>query len=134
MTVHEQIALFLSSEKFGVAGASADRSKFGNKVLRCYQQNGKSAIPINPKEKSIEGAACVSSVAELPPEVKSLSVITPPAITESVVRDAITAGINNIWMQPGAASNNAVELCKSAGINVIADGSCVLVVLGYHDH
>ncbi|HVN42230.1 MAG TPA: CoA-binding protein, partial [Steroidobacteraceae bacterium] len=76
---------------------------------------------------------CVAHVADLPPEVKSLSVITPPGVTERIVGEAIAKGIENIWMQPGAESVAAVEACHRAGINVIADGSCVLVVLGYRD-
>jgi len=36
-------------------------------------------------------------------------------------------------MQPGAESAAAVEACEAAGINVIADGSCLLVVLGYRE-
>jgi len=28
----------------------------------------------------------------------------------------------------------AIEKCVKAGINVIADGSCILVVLGYREH
>ncbi len=59
--------------------------------------------------------------------------ITPPQITEKVVEQAIGKGIKNIWMQPGAESAAAVAACKEAGINVIADGSCLLVVLGYHE-
>ncbi|MDK9718160.1 MAG: CoA-binding protein, partial [Trichlorobacter sp.] len=66
--------------------------------------------------------------------VKSISVITPPAVTEKVVEAAIARGITNIWMQPGAESDAAIERCKAAGINVIADHSCLLVVLGYHEH
>ena len=134
MISQKQIDDFLSAEKFGVIGASADRSKYGNKVLRCYQQRGKVAIPVNPKEIAIEGVACVASVEALPPEVSSISVITPPAVTEKVVEAAIRKGIRNIWMQPGAQSPAAVERCETAGVNVIADGSCILVVLGYHEH
>jgi hypothetical protein len=37
-------------------------------------------------------------------------------------------------MQPGAESPAAVALCKEHKINVIADGSCIHVVLGYHEH
>jgi len=60
--------------------------------------------------------------------------ITPPAVTEQLVPRAIAHGIRNIWMQPGAESPVAVALCREKGVNVIADGSCLLVVLGYHDH
>jgi predicted CoA-binding protein len=134
MTIQEQIDRFLSAEAFGVAGASINRQKYGNKVLRCYLQHGRRAIPINPNEAEIEGVVCVKAIGDLPPEVKSLSMITPPAVTEQIVPLAIARGIENIWMQPGAESPAAVALCREKGVNVIADGSCLLVVLGYHDH
>lgn len=129
----DPIARFLQSPAFGVAGATTRRHKYGNKVLRCYQQAGRRAIPVNPREAEVEGVACLPSVLELPDEVKSLSVITPPAVTERVVEQAIEKGIEHIWMQPGAESERAVAACEAAGINVIADGSCVLVVLGYRE-
>lgn len=134
MTIQEQINRFLTSAAFGVAGASVNRSKYGNKVLRCYLQHGRTAVPVNPNEAEIEGIPCVKGVADLPPEVKSLSMITPPAVTEQLVPLAIEHGIENIWMQPGAESPAAVQMCRDRGVNVIADGSCILVVLGYHDH
>lgn len=134
MNVQEQIEHFLASEAFGVVGASANRHKYGNKVLRCYLQHGRRALPVNPNTSEIEGIPCVAGVTDLPPEVKSISLITPPAVTEQVVSQAIAQGIENIWMQPGSESPAAVTLCKQHNISVIADGSCILVVLGYHDH
>jgi predicted CoA-binding protein len=129
----DPIERFLDSPAFGVVGASPRRHKYGNKVLRCYQQNGRRAIPVNPHEQEVEGAACVASVLDLAEDVRSISVITPPPVTERVVDEAIRKGIRNVWMQPGAESERAVAACKAAGINVIADGSCVLVVLGYRE-
>ena len=133
LDIQDPIQRFLTSLAYGVVGASPRRHKYGNKVLRCYQQNGRRAIPVNPREQLIEGATCVTSVLDLPDDVKSISVITPPAVTERVVDEAIRKGIEHIWMQPGAESERAVEACEAAGINVIADGSCVLVVLGYRE-
>ena len=130
----DPIDRFLSSPAYGVVGASPRRHKYGNKVLRCYQQNGRRSIPVNPRESEIEGAACLASVRDLPDDVKSISVITPPAVTERVVQEAIRKGIQHVWMQPGAESARAVAACEAAGINVIADGSCVLVVLGYPEY
>jgi len=129
----DPVARFLESTAYGVVGASPRRHKFGNKVLRCYQQNGRRAIPVNPREQEIEGVACVASVLDLPDDVQSLSIITPPQVTERVVEQAIQKGIRHVWMQPGAESARAVAACRAAGLNVIADGSCVLVVLGYRE-
>ncbi|MDU0460105.1 MAG: CoA-binding protein [Geobacteraceae bacterium] len=133
-SIQQKIEAFLASGPYAVVGASTDRDKYGNKVLRCYQQNGKKVIPVNPNEADIEGISCAASVSDLPPEVESISMITPPAVTAKLVPLAIQKGIKNIWMQPGAEHPEAVALCQEKGINVIADGSCLLVVLGYHDH
>ncbi len=134
MAIQQQIEKFLASPAFGVVGASTNRHKYGNKILRCYQQHGKTVVPVNPSETEIEGVACAAKIGDLPAEVESISMITPPAVTAQLVPLAIEKGIKNIWMQPGAEHPDAVALCRQRGINVIADGSCLLVVLGYHDH
>lgn len=124
---------FFQSEAYGVVGASNDRSKYGNKVLRCYLQHHKTVYPVHPQEKEIEGLSVIPNVSKLPDEVKSISIITPPRVTEQIVDQAIARGIQNIWMQPGAESDLAIEKCRKAKINAIADGSCLLVILGFHD-
>ena len=75
----------------------------------------------------------MASVSQLPDEVKSLSIITPPEITAAIVDLAISKGIENLWMQPGAENLSAVAKAEQSGLNVIADGSCLLVVLGYRE-
>jgi predicted CoA-binding protein len=134
MTIQEQIEQFLASPAFGVVGASTNPQKYGNKVLRCYQQNARSVTPVNPNEPVIEGIPCVGTISDLPSEVASISMITPPGVTAKLVPLAIKKGIKNIWMQPGAEHPEAVALCRQHGVNVIADGSCLLVVMGYHEH
>jgi uncharacterized protein len=134
MNAPERIDMFLDAKAYGVVGASANRGKYGNKVLRCYLQNGYRAVPVNPREKDIEGIPCVATVMDLPDDVESISVITPPHVTDEVVEMAVRKGIKHVWMQPGAESPTAVARCRESGINVIADGSCILVVLGYHEH
>ena len=129
-----RIATFLAAAAFGVVGASSNPGKYGNKVVRCYQQRNRPVIPVNPRETVIEGIPCVARVADLPPEATSISIITPPPVTEQVVEEAIAHGIRNIWMQPGAESAAAIATCEAHGINLIADGSCLLVVLGYREH
>ena len=53
---HEEdpIGAFLAGDTFAVVGASTNRQKYGNKVLRCYLQNDRSAYPINPRADEIE--------------------------------------------------------------------------------
>ncbi len=129
--VNKQIELFFSSPEFAVIGASSNQSKYGNKVLRCYLQHGKIVYPVNPNEAFIEGIKVVSSINNLSQEVESISIITPPPITEKIVAAAIKKGIKNIWMQPGAESDAAIQNCLINKVNVIAGGPCILVLMGY---
>lgn len=133
MDTQDKIDTFLAAPVFAVAGASQNRSKYGNKVLRCYLQNNRKAIPVNPGCSEVEGQVCYPSVSALPEPVESLSVITPPHVTERIVEEAIAAGVKNVWMQPGAESAAAVAAAEGAGLNVISGGPCVLVVLGFRD-
>lgn len=130
MTIDEKVAEFLKSAAFAVVGVSKNPDKFGYKVFKCYQHKGYRVIPVHPVEKDIDEVACVASVTDLPAEVVSLSVVTPPAITEKIVISAAQQGIRNIWMQPGAESPTAVAFCEQQGINVIADGTCALIRFG----
>ena len=124
--------IFLAASSFGVAGASSNREKYGNKVLRAYLQNGHSAIPIHPVESEVEGQRAYPDLASAP-GIESLSIITPPAVTEKIVEDAIQAGVRHLWMQPGAESQTAIDRARDSGLMVIAGGPCLLVVLGFRD-
>ena len=132
-SVTARIQAFLAADSFAVVGASVDRSKYGNTVLRCYQQHGRTVHPINPRADTVEGLKAYPSLAALPTPVPAISVITPPAITEQVVRDAAAAGVRHVWMQPGAESDAAIKAAEELGLSVIAGGPCLLVVMGYRE-
>lgn len=133
MTTEHPIDTFLQGKRFAVVGASTNREKYGNKVLRTFQQNHLEAFPINPHAREVEGVPAYADLSELPGTVDGISIITPPAVTENVVDKAIELGIPNIWMQPGAESSAAIERAEKAGINVIAGGPCLLVVLQFRE-
>jgi predicted CoA-binding protein len=133
MTIDEQIKQFLAAPAFAVVGASNDPDKYGHKCFKCLLQDGRKAYPINPRAKEVLTHPAFSDLAGLPEKVESISVITPPAVTEIVVDDAIAAGVKNIWMQPGAESQSAVDKARRAGLNVIPGNACLLVVLHYRE-
>ena len=133
MDLNTQIQTFLDGNSFAVVGASQDRSKYGNKVLRAYQQNDLTVFPINPKTAEVEGLKSYPDLAALPEPVHGISIITPPSVTERLVEDIAAAGIRHVWMQPGAESDLAVERAEALGLNVIAGGPCILVTLRYRE-
>jgi predicted CoA-binding protein len=133
---------FFDLEQFAVVGASKDRSKFGNKVLRCYGLHQKTAIPINKTEKEVEGIAALESLTVLaeqnPNSVAKtgISIITPPAVTRQVLEEGISRGYRWFFLQPGTIDAPVRNYLTEArqidpSIKVIED--CVLVRLGCED-
>lgn len=133
MSSQEKIKTFLAGKRFAVVGASQDREKYGNKVLRVYQQNKIDVVPVNPNAHEVEGLKAYPDLPSAPGAIDGVSIITPPRVTEQVVNQALSLGIKNIWMQPGAESTAAIDAATHAGANVIAGGPCILVALHYHD-
>jgi len=129
-SVSPQIQLFLSSTAYAVIGASPNPVKYGNRILNCYMSKDKLVYPVNPHHTVIENQPCLASINELPENVQSISIVTPPDVTEKLVDIAITKGISYIWLQPGAESKLAIEKCRKNNINIIANGPCILVELG----
>ena len=120
---------FLNASTFAVAGASQDRSKYGNKVFRAIVASGRTAYPLNPTAPEVEGHPTFASISDLPVVPESLSIVTPPHVTRKVMQQAVAAGVKNVWMQPGAEDDQASQAAREAGLNVIDDGSCILVLL-----
>jgi len=133
-TIDERIQAFFAAGPWAVAGASTDRRKYGNKVLRAYLQNGKQPVyPVNPHATEVEGLTAYPDVASCPEPVRAMSIITQPNVTEKLVEEAAAAGVEHLWIQPGAESPAAVAAAQAHGISVIHGGPCALVVLGFRD-
>jgi predicted CoA-binding protein len=128
-----RITAFLARGPFAVVGASRDRDKYGNKVLRAYLQAKLPVFCVHPREAEIEGQRCYPSLAALPEVPRGVSIITPPAVTEQVVADAHDKGAQWVWMQPGAESPAALAKAEELGLEVIAGGPCILVALRYRE-
>ena len=129
MTTQDKIAAFLAAPLFAVAGASNDPDKFGYRCFVALKNSGRRVHPLNPRTPEIAGQRAFASIQEIPGQVVALSVVTPPSITERIVEEAIAAGVRWVWMQPGAESQAAIARAEQAGLQVIAEGPCVLVEL-----
>lgn len=120
---------FFAAKTYAVAGASARTHKYGYKVFKALLNAGRETYPLNPVTEEIDGQKAYPKMADLPLVPEAVSIITPPDVTQQVIAEAIDAGVKHIWMQPGAEHEQASELAREAGINVIDDGSCILVLL-----
>ena len=133
MNLQDRINHFLDGGPHAVVGASRDRNKYGNRVLRSYLQNNRAVFPINPNADEVESLMAYADLQSLPEAVHGISIITPPHVTEQIIESAGQLGIENVWMQPGAENAASVDRAHELGMNVIPGDACLLVVFGYRD-
>jgi predicted CoA-binding protein len=127
MTTQEAVKNITSLKKLGVAGVSRNSKKFGNAIYREMKKKGYDVFPINPHTDQIEGDACYRDIASLP-EVEGLIINTPSRETLNILKDAKNSGINNVWLQQGANSKEAVEFCQKNNMNYVA-GECIFMYM-----
>lgn len=111
-----------------VLGASADRSKFGNKAVRAYAQRGFTVFPVNPKESAIEGHAAFKSIAAVPARPDIVSVYLPPPVLLKLLPDIAARGCDELWLNPGTESDAVLAEAERLGLNVVQ--ACSIVGLG----
>jgi predicted CoA-binding protein len=111
-----------------VIGASSNRSKFGNRAVRAFQQQGYTVVPINPHESEVEGLKAYASVLDVPGPVDMASFYVPPDIGERVIGEVAQKGIAEVWLNPGAESDELIARARALHIQPIV--ACSIVAIG----
>ncbi|MEQ2006815.1 MAG: CoA-binding protein [Limisphaerales bacterium] len=111
-----------------VIGASTDRSKFGNKAVRAYAQQGLTVWPVNPKEPVVESLPAFASIADVPGRPDLVSVYLPPPVVLKVLPAIAAKGCDELWLNPGTESPEVLAEAERLGLNVIQ--ACSIVGVG----
>ena len=113
--------------RIALIGASNDSSKFGNQIYLDLRNKGYDIVPINPKEKKIEGDKAYASIDMMDRLPDIVNFVVPPQIAIKVARKAIDLGITHLWFQPGSESDELEELLReNHGIKYLIN-SCIMV-------
>lgn len=125
-TTGSAIQRFVFDKTMAIVGVSSRGKGFGNAAYKELKSRGFRVLPIHPTARAIQGDPCWPSLAALPERVERVLVVVKPAQAEAVVRDAIAAGARQIWLQQGAESPEALQLCKDQDLDVV-HGQCILM-------
>ena len=126
MTTQASVEGFLAEKTLAIAGVSRSGKGFGNSVLRDLTGKGYEMHPVHPEVDEVGGLRCSRSIADLPKEVGGLILVVPPDQTEKLVRQAKDVGINRVWMQQGAESDESIRYCSENDIDAV-HGECVMM-------
>jgi predicted CoA-binding protein len=111
-----------------VVGASSNRNKFGNKALRAFKAEGYTVIPVNPNEPEVEGIKTFPSVVDVPQAIDMATVYVPPEIGITLLDGFEKKRIPEIWINPGADSDELLAEARRRKLNVIA--ACSIIGIG----
>ena len=111
-----------------VLGASADRSKFSNKAVRAYVQEGWEVYPVNPKGGTIEGLQAYKSLAEIPGHVDRVTVYLPPAVAVMALAEIAKSKPDELYINPGAESDELIAAAEKLGLDPIL--ACSIIDIG----
>jgi predicted CoA-binding protein len=111
-----------------IVGASSDRSKYGNKAVRALLQQGYKVYPVNLTETEIEGLPAFRSIGDIPERPDTVSVYVRPQVVLELLPEIAAKGCDELWLNPGAESDEVIAEAERLGMNVIQ--ACSIVGVG----
>ena len=112
-----------------VIGASNDPRKFGNKAVRAYLRQGWTVYPVNPQEAAaIEGLASYPDIEAIPAQVDRAALYVPSTIGQTLLAGIARKGISELFVNPGAESDELLAEAERLGLPVIQ--ACAIVDIG----
>jgi len=111
-----------------VIGASSDPRKFGNRAVRAFRRQGYKVVPVNPNEAQVDGLSTYPSVLDVPDEIDIATFYVPPHIGEKVMPEVASRRVPEVWLNPGAESDELIRLARSLGVEPIL--ACSILGIG----
>jgi predicted CoA-binding protein len=126
--MNQAIQDFIQGKRFAVVGVSRNAKKMGNGIVTELKQRGYEVYIVHPEAKEIDGEPCYSSLSALRGRVDGVIVSVTPEKATAVIQEAVQAGIQQIWLQQGAQSPEALAKARELGVTPVT-GKCILMYM-----
>lgn len=111
----------LTGPRIAIVGLSPDRLRASYFVGRYMQLHGYEVIPVNPREESILGNKSFASLSDIPGSIDTVDIFRKPSVTPAIADEAVAIGATCLWMQFGVINEQAAEIARSGGLDVVMD-------------
>ena len=125
MLARTSSAGFMDKQNWVVIGDVLNEAKPAARVVSTLREAGKTVHLVNPRDKTGTCKPTLSAVED-PVEVVDLIINSRDGIKQ--VEQMVSLGIKQIWIQPGAGSEEILALCRANGIEIFQ--GCVMVEFG----
>ena len=124
--MNKSIQDFINSKKIAIVGYSRGGKKFGNIAYKELQKKDYELYPVNPYETEIDGVKVYRDLSSIEEKIDGVFIAVPSAQAISVLEEAHSLGVKNIWIQRGGESEEIINFAKNLGINIVT-GKCILM-------
>ena len=108
-----------SSKTIAVVGLSADPGKASHQVAAYLQRSGYTIYPVNPNYEEVLDRRCYANLNAIPDAIDIVNIFRPSEFITPIVQEAIKIGAKVIWMQLGIINEEAAQIARAAGLQVI---------------
>ena len=115
--------LFISSRVIALVGASSNKEKDSNKVMKFLQRAGYKVIPVNPTSINsfIHGEKVYGSLIDIDQKVDIVDVFRPSEEAEEIANQTIKIGAQALWLQLDIKNDKARDLVMKNKIYYISN-------------
>ncbi len=119
------------NETLAVVGLSASWYRPSFFAAKYLQEHGFRVIPVNPRYAgdAILGEQCYASLRDIPVPIDVVECFRRAQDILPICEDAIAIGAKVLWMQLGLVNEEAAEMARAAGLEVVMD-RCMKIEFG----
>jgi uncharacterized protein len=131
LTAWDRYRILTSCRTSAMVGLSSNYYNASSFAGVYLDANGYDVVPVNPAaagRREILGRRVYRDLREAaaahPRPIEIVDVFRPPAETPEIARQAIEIGARVLWLQLGVINEEAAELARAAGLEVVMDRCC----------
>lgn len=124
----ERLRILSENQSIAMVGLSADPMRPSHFAAIYMQSEGYDIIPVNPRYagETILGQPVYASLEAIPRPVDIVDVFRRPSEAPALAHKAAEIGAKVFWMQLGVISEEAAQIARDAGLEVVMD-RCVKI-------
>ncbi len=126
LTAADRLRILSTYRTIAMVGLSSNPYAASSFAGIYLDANGYSIIPVNPAQagKDILGKKVYPKVTDVDGLVDIVDVFRPAAEAPDIARQAVEKGAKVLWLQLGVVSEEAAEIARQGGLEVVMDRCC----------
>jgi predicted CoA-binding protein len=125
-TAYDRLRILTSYRNIAMVGLSSNAYQPSSFAGIYLAANGYNIIPVNPSQagKTILERRVYGRVDEIDQPVDIVDVFRPASEAPELARQAVKIGAKVLWLQLGVISEEAAQIARDAGLEVVMDRCC----------